>query len=116
MLWPCHWRFVENLRIVLEAIGGELHLKKPYAACGRNIRLVPIGERMEVICRTLRRFCGTGEEDGEIDEAILERLGDVTDTKRWLAMSLEKTIRLQLNPSAEMEALCALEGPAWIRE
>jgi hypothetical protein len=116
MLWPCHWRFVENLRIVLEAIGGELHLKKPYAACGRNIRLVPIGERMAVVCRTLRSFCGTGGGDGEIDEAIVETLGEVTDTKKWLALSLEKTVRLQLNPSAAMEALCALEGPAWIRE
>ncbi|MHC4306727.1 MAG: hypothetical protein ACYSW2_19945, partial [Planctomycetota bacterium] len=24
MLWPCHWDFVENLRIVLAAIGGNL--------------------------------------------------------------------------------------------
>ncbi|UCD52181.1 MAG: hypothetical protein JSW27_05990 [Phycisphaerales bacterium] len=116
MLWPCHWRFVENLQIVLEAIGGGLHLKRPYAACGRNIRLVPNGARMETVCRTLRRFGRTGGGDGEIDEAILDQFGEVTNTKRWLALSLEKTIRLQLNPSAEMEALCALEGPAWIKE
>ncbi|MHC4564010.1 MAG: hypothetical protein ACYS8X_14730 [Planctomycetota bacterium] len=116
MLWPCHWDFVENLRTVLEAIGGELHLKRPYAACGRNIRLAPIGVRMEMVCRTLRRFCGLATEDGEIDKAILTKLGEATDVRRWLARSLDKTIRLQLNPTAQMEALCALEGPAWIRE
>ncbi len=23
MLWPCHWRFEDNLQIVLDAIGGR---------------------------------------------------------------------------------------------
>ena len=41
MLMPCHWRFVENLRIVLEAIGGNLNPKRPFAACGRNITMTP---------------------------------------------------------------------------
>jgi hypothetical protein len=43
MLWPCHWRFIENLRIVLDAIGGKLNSEKPFAACGRNITLYSEG-------------------------------------------------------------------------
>jgi hypothetical protein len=33
MLWPCHWNFVQNLQIVLEAIGGKLSARNPFAAC-----------------------------------------------------------------------------------
>jgi hypothetical protein len=116
MLWPCHWDFVENLRIVLDAIGGNLEPERPFAACGRNIRLVPIGERVETVSRTLQAFCGNVAGDGEIDKGLLGQLGKITDAKKWLAWSLDKTIRLQLNPSAEMQALTALEGPAWIKE
>ena len=53
--------------------------------------------------------------DGPIDKGLLAQLGQITDAKRWLTWSLDKTIRLQLNPSAGMEALTALEGPAWIK-
>ena len=115
MLWPCHWRFVENLQIVLDAIGGKLHPEKPFAACGRNIRLVPNRERMEAVSRTLRAFCSVGAADDEADKQMLTLLGESTDVKKWLALSLDKTLRLQLNPSAEMRTLSALEGPAWIR-
>ena len=115
MLWPCHWRFVANLQIVLDAIGGNLHPEKPFAACGRNIRLVPNRERMEAVSRTLRAFCSVGAADDEADKQMLTLLGESTDVKKWLALSLDKTIRLQLNPSAEMRALSALEGPAWIK-
>jgi hypothetical protein len=116
MLWPCHWRFVENLRIVLDAIGGELNQEKPFAACGRNICLVPNRERLETVSESLRTFCGSATGDGAIDKQILALLGESTDAKKWLALSLDKTIRLQLNPSAELRALSALEGPAWIRQ
>jgi hypothetical protein len=116
LLWPCHWRFVENLRIVLNAIGGDLYPSKPFAACGRNITLVPNRERLETIARTLRAFCGVAPTEAETDRQLLSTLGDVTDAKWWLAMSLAKTITLQLNPSADMQAASALDGPAWIRE
>ncbi len=115
MLWPCHWRFVENLRIVLDAIGGELNPKTPFAACGRNIRLVPNRERLETVSESLRTFCGSATGDGATDKQILALLGASTDAKRWLALSLDKTIRLQLDPSPELQALSALEGPAWIK-
>ncbi len=116
MLWPCHWRFVENLQIVLEAIGGKLTPDQPFAACGRNITLLPIRDRMEVVSRTLRAFCGRSETDTEVDRRVLARLGEPTEVSKWLAASLDKTIRLQLNPPAELRALSALTGPAWIRE
>jgi hypothetical protein len=61
MLWPCHWRFVENLQIVLEAIGGRLDPEKPFAACGRNITLLPIRRRMEIVSNSLKVFCGEPE-------------------------------------------------------
>jgi|GEM_PF-5124566 len=54
MLWACHWNFVTNLQIVLEAIGGKLEPKEPFAACGRNISLLPNRERMEIVSQSLR--------------------------------------------------------------
>ena len=111
MLWPCHWRFVENLRIVLEAIGGSLNPEKPFAACGRNITLVPIRRRMEIVSNTLKVFCGDSELTQELDRDLLTLLGESTEAKRWLAVSLDKTIRLQLSPPTELRALSALAGP-----
>lgn len=102
MLWPCHWRFVENLRIVLEAIGGSLNPEKPFAACGRNITLVPIRRRMEIVSNTLKVFCGDSELTQELDRDLLTLLGESTQAKRWLAVSLDKTIRLQLSPPTEL--------------
>jgi hypothetical protein len=110
MLWPCHWRFGENLRIVLEAIGGRLNPEQPFAACGRNITLLPIRRRMEIVSNTLYAFCNDRELNKEMDRNLLELLGKPTDVKRWLAASLDKTIRLQLNPPAELRAMSALTG------
>ncbi|MFC1890647.1 hypothetical protein ACFL4G_12915 [Thermodesulfobacteriota bacterium] len=116
MLWPCHWRFVENLRIVLDAIGGKLHSEKPFAACGRNITLVPIRRRMEIVSNTLRVFYDEPVSDQEVDRDLLVLLGNPTEVKRWLAASLDKTIRLQLSPPAELRAMSALAGPEWIKQ
>ncbi len=116
MLMPCHWRFVENFRIVLEAIGGRLNPEKPFAACGRNITLVPIRRRMEIVCNTLKVFLGNPELDQEVDRDLLVLLGKPTEVKRWLAASLDKTIRLQLSPPAELRAMSALAGPDWIKQ
>ena len=116
MLWPCHWRFVENLRIVLDAIGGKLDSEKPFAACGRNITLLPIRRRMEIVSNTLRVFCGDLKSDQEVDRGLLVLLGKPTEEEKWLAASLDKTIRLQLNPPAELRAISALAGPEWIKQ
>jgi hypothetical protein len=116
MLMPCHWRFVENLRIVLEAIGGRLNPEKPFAACGRNITLVPIRRRTEIVSNTLKAFCGDPEADQEVDRDLLVPLGRPTEEKKWLAASLDKTIRLQLSPPAEVRAISALAGPEWIKQ
>ncbi len=115
MLWPCHWDFVANLAIVLDAIGGQLRPQKPFAACGRNITWVPNQERLQTICNTLRSFCGE-LKTGKSDRGMTELLGKPTLEKRWLAASLEKTIRLQVDPPHEMRAASALVGPAWIRQ
>ena len=96
MLWTCHWNFVENLQIVLEVIGGKLKQEKPFAACHWNITLSPIRSRMEVVSNTLKVFCGNSESDKETDKGVLSLLGEPTEEKRWLAASLDKTIRLQL--------------------
>jgi hypothetical protein len=116
ILFPCHWRFVENLRIVLDAIGGKLHSEKPFAACGRNISLLPIRRRMEIVSNTLKVFCGDLESDQEVGRDLLELLGKPTQIKKWLAASLDKTIRLQLDPPAELRAMSALTGPEWIKQ
>jgi hypothetical protein len=115
MLWPCHWRFVTNLQIVLEAIGGRLNLDRPFAACGRNITLLPIRRRMETISNTLKVFGGIPELNQEMDRDVLTLLGEPTTEKRWLAASLDKTIRLQLNPPTKLRAMSALAGPDWIK-
>jgi hypothetical protein len=116
MLMPCHWSFVENLRIVLEAIGGRLTPDSPFAACGRNITLVPIRRRMETISNTLKVFCGDPELNQEVDRDLLALLGEPTEVKTWLASSLDKTMRLQLSPPAELRRLSALAGPDWIKQ
>lgn len=115
MLWPCHWRFVENLRIVLDAIGGKLNPEKPFAACGRNITLLPIRHRMEIVSNTLKVFYSAADSDREVDRDLLVLLGKPTAVKKWLAASLDKTIRLQLNPPADLRAISALSGPEWIK-
>ncbi len=114
MLWPCHWRFVDNLGIVLAAIGGNLRPEEPFAACGRNIALLPLRDRMATVSNTLRVFCGEGGSDEAVDGEILTLLGGPTAVKQWLAASLEKTLQLQSNPPAEMRQAAALAGPDWI--
>ena len=96
LLWTCHWKFVENLQIVLEVIGGKLEPEKPFAACAWNITLSPIRPRMEVVSNTLKVFCGAPESDEEIDRDVLSLLGEPTEENKWLAASLDKTMRLQL--------------------
>jgi hypothetical protein len=116
MLWPCHWNFTANLQLVLEAIGGKLDPEKPFTACGRNIHLLPYRSRMEIVSNTLKSFFGDTESDYETDSELLALLGDRSDVKKWLTASLDKTIRLQLNPPAELRAMSALAGPDWIRK
>jgi hypothetical protein len=96
LLWTCHWKFVENLQIVLEVIGGKLKPERPFAACAWNITLSPIRPRMEVVSNSLKVFCGEPEADKKIDNDVLSLLGESTHEKKWLVASLEKTIRLQL--------------------
>jgi hypothetical protein len=116
MLWPCHWRFMENLRIVLEAIGGHLYPKTPFAACGRNINLLPVRDRMNSISNTLMSFCDSRTVTQVPDRELLTLLGKPTREKIWLAASLDKTIRLQLDPPPEFRKITALAGPDWIRK
>jgi hypothetical protein len=116
MLWPCHWNFVRNLQIVLEAIGGKLSPDTPFAACGRNIALLPLRDRMQRVSRTLRAFyCDLASEEG-VDRRLMAILGEQTKEKRWLTASLDKTIRLQLDPPLELRKMSALAGPDWIRQ
>ena len=97
MLWPCHWRFEANLQIVLDAIDGELHPKAPFTACGRNIEMTPLRRRVEQTCARLRN------------------IGEPGSARRWLAASLEKTLRLQLSPPEDARSICALPSPAWLQ-
>jgi hypothetical protein len=116
MLWPCHWNFVQNLRIVLEAIGGKLSSDEPFAACARNIALLPIRDRMQRVSNTLRVFYSDLESGEGVDTRLRAILGEQTKEKKWLAASLDKTIRLQMNPQPEVREMSALAGPDWIRQ
>jgi len=73
--------------------------------------MLPIRRRMEIVSNTLKVFWGTPESDQEVARDLLELLGKPTEVKQWLAASLDKTIRLQLNPPAEVRAISALAGP-----
>ena len=94
-LEACHWDFMGNLMIVLNAIGGDLSPSRPYAACGRNINLSPIRPRMKEISDTVRSYWDDSFTASNADVSLLDVLGDKTPEKRWLAASLDKTVRLQ---------------------
>jgi len=96
LLMPCHWDFVGGLIIILKAIGGDLHPAKPFACCIRNVKLSPLCGRMRTVSNTLRAFWKGKKTTKNIDPDILVILGEATPTKRWLAASLDKTIRLHL--------------------
>jgi hypothetical protein len=71
---------------------------------------------MEIVSNTLKVFCGDPESDQEVDRDLLGLLGKPTEVKKWLAASLDKTIRLQLSPPAELGAMSALARPEWIKQ
>jgi hypothetical protein len=96
LMFPCNWNFVDNLDIVLGAIGGELHTAQPFTVCARNIRHAPIRDRMQTVCRTLQYSLQHQRSENDVDSTLLELLGDIAAPQRWLVASLDKTIRLQL--------------------
>ncbi|MCP3980331.1 MAG: hypothetical protein GY716_13585 [bacterium] len=69
---------------------------------------------METAIETLRFFCGERASEGSVDDALLAMLGTASDERRWLAASLHKTIRLQLDPPIDMRALSAMTTPQWL--
>jgi hypothetical protein len=71
---------------------------------------------MEVVSNSLKVFCGAAETNQELDKDLLALLGEPTEVKKWLALSLDKTIRLQLNPPADLRSMSALTGPEWIKQ
>jgi len=103
LLMPCHWDFVGGLVIILKAIGGDLYPDKPYACCARNIKRSPLCKKLKIISNTLGVFWKGKKPDKTIDRDILTSLGEVTPVKRWLAASLDKTIRLHLSLPFEID-------------
>ena len=101
LLMPCHWDFVGGLVIILKAIGGDLHPPRPYACCSRNLHLSPLCDRLKTVSSTLRAFWADQKPTEETDHRLLASLGVPTPAKRWLAASLDKTIRLHLDHAAD---------------
>lgn len=97
MLQPCHWDFVENLQTVLGVIGGQPVPARPFAFCARNIKLSPIRERMKTVSHALRVFSGDRPLNDPVNVDVLASLGEPSRERQWLALSLDKTIRLQLD-------------------
>ncbi|MGB2862856.1 MAG: hypothetical protein WBC05_05980, partial [Sedimentisphaerales bacterium] len=97
-LQPCNWNFVDNLVILLKAIGSDLHPDKSFACCERNSLSTPLRDRLEIISKTLRAFWQSKETKEQIDDNLLALLGTGTPVKCWLAASLDKTISSQLDP------------------
>jgi hypothetical protein len=103
LLMPCGWDFVASLATILRAIGRDLHPRRPLACCARNVRLSPLCGRLQIISSTLNVFGRGGTIAGDIDRPVLACLGEPTPVKRWLAASLDKTIRLHLTQPFDME-------------
>ncbi len=101
MLEPCNWDFVGAIVTLLKAIGGDLNPARPYACHQRNIELSPLRDRLKTISNTLGVFWKPEEKTSEIDNDVLASLGALTPVKRWLAASLDKTIRLHLEASSD---------------
>ena len=97
LLMPCHWDYVGAMIIILKAIGGDLYPEKPFACCARNIKLSPLCERLMTISNTLGAYWKDEKTNKNIDQEILEPLGELTPVKRWLTASLDKTIRLHMS-------------------
>jgi hypothetical protein len=97
LFMPCHWDFVGSLVTILKAIGGDLHPERPFACCMRNIYLSPLCERLMIISNTLGAFWKGEKTNQNIDCDLITSLGKATPVKRWLAASLDKTIRLHLS-------------------
>jgi hypothetical protein len=103
LLMPCGWDFVGYLVTILKAVGGDLRAERPLACCARNIRLSPLCDRLRTISNTLEAFWRAETEAQDLDGHILVSLGTPTPVKRWLAASLDKTIRLHLGQSFDMD-------------
>jgi len=101
MLEPCNWDFVGSIITLLKAIGGQLHSERPYVCHQRNLKRSPLCARLEAISNTLGVFWKEGNSTEDGDANLLTVLGSVTPEKRWLAASLDKTIRLQLGATAD---------------
>ena len=101
MLTPCNWDFAGSIVTLLKAIGGGLHPERPYACHSRNLKLSPLCGRLRTISNTLGVFWREEETDESIDRDIFAFLGEATEVKRWLAASLDKTIRLQLEAPSD---------------
>ncbi len=101
MLEPCNWDFVGSVVTILKAIGGDLHPARPYACHQRNLELSPLRDRLRTISNTLRAFWKAEDKTADIDKDVLTSLGQLTPVKRWLAASLDKTIRWQLEVSSD---------------
>jgi hypothetical protein len=101
LLMPCHWDFVGALVIILRAIGGDLHPEQPFTCCARNLNLSPLCDRTRTISNTLGAFWRNEKPAEDTDPDVLASLGRATPVKRWLAASLDKTIRLQLEASSD---------------
>ncbi|UCE48153.1 MAG: hypothetical protein JSW47_21460 [Phycisphaerales bacterium] len=97
-LTPCNWNFVDNLVVLLKAIGSDVHPDRSFACCERNILSTPLRDRLRVISNTLGAFWKNEETKEQIDDRLLALLGSATPVKCWLAACLDKTIRLQLDP------------------
>lgn len=97
LLMPCHWDFVGYLGTILKAVGGDLHPSRPFAYCAINIKFSPLCGRLRIISNTLKAFWKPGQAAEDIDRELFSKLGEPTDAKKWLAASLDKTIRLHLN-------------------
>ena len=102
MLEPCNWDFVGSIVTLLKTIGGELRPERPYVCHQRNLKLNPLCDRLLTISNTLVAFWKEENSTEDVDTNLLAALGTMTPEKRWLAASLDKTVRLNLEAPPDL--------------
>ena len=95
LFFPCNWNYADNLVVMLKAMNGQLKADRVFAPCCFNKELTPLRGRLKTLANTLKAFCERKADGDDIDDVMLNLLGEKTDVKHWLAASLDKTIRLQ---------------------
>jgi hypothetical protein len=89
---PCSVNYFQFVSVLLDMLGGKEDLEFPFPFCGHYSK-----SQYLAIRKTIRAYQSFLARDGDTGDAgLFGRLDDEDLSRRWLAASFEKTLRLQL--------------------